>query len=37
MERSGAFLEKLGLRGATLLAEWKHLLGKSVPGKGHGN
>lgn len=37
MEKSGAFLEKLGLTGATVLAEGKRSLSKCIPGKGHGD
>lgn len=37
MEKSGAFLETLGLTGATLLAEGRRALSKRIPGKGHGD
>lgn len=35
MEKSRAFLEKLDLTSATLLAKWKLSLGKFIPGKRH--
>lgn len=37
MEKSGAFLEKLDLKAATLLAEGQLSLGKCIPGKRHGD